>query len=175
MRQVVVGDQAVLVDQLIESSQIRPPAGSTYSGYGRDLVPFFDMHEPVGNAALMGTLESTKRGLPRHSPRTTSQHKLVPRKMHSPNRASYHDVKEQAVDKDTAVARRIPKKTIKNISTETEVFCAPGFSQSPKPEALPLPTLALMQKALAKTIASCKSASYGQTASTLTALRVTAV
>jgi hypothetical protein len=166
MRQVVVGDSSALVDQLVDSCRIRPPAGSSYTGYGRDLVPFFELHEPVGNPTMVsGPLEGHKEGQ-RSAPQPRTGHRIVPCKMHAFQPFAHTSSPAQLNRRGQDTARSPPSVRQAGI----EVFCAPGFSQSPKPEALPLPT-----RLLAKALASCKSASYESTACALTALRVAAV
>lgn len=168
MRQIIVGDHAGLVDQLVESCEIKAPASSSYTGYGRDLVPFFDMHEPVGNPNMMAPLEE-KRGCQRGSPRK------APGNRTNGNRAGSPGQRASAMDRQTPSPKRhSPRKSGKlTVELQQPAYCTPGFSQSPKPEAIPLPTFGLLQRAVAKGF-TCKSAVFQAPPAAIATLSVAA-
>jgi hypothetical protein len=186
MRQVVVGDSARLVDHLVESSQIRPPVNSTYTGAGRELVPFFTMHEAVGDASMMGSLETSasrkggnaSRGSPR---KAAGARKDASKAEPAANRNKSASPSHRRGSPSPPSARISPRKSPKPSSPQavpapSAPFRCPGFSQSPKPESVPLPTFGLLQRAVARGIvSSCKTSSFGHGVSgMLPALQVAA-
>lgn len=170
MVQVYAGDHASLVDQLISDSEIKPPSGSTYTGFGRDLVPFFDMHEATLATAnpCMAALETTatKRGAQRGSPRkvaagakskTADPATTGTRGGSPPARNGAHaERRAQPTSPGRLSPRKAGKLSVQASPASPATYFTPGFSQSPKPEMVPLPTFGLLQRAVARNITACK-------------------
>jgi hypothetical protein len=185
MVQVYAGDHSSLVDQLISDSEIKPPAGSTYTGFGRDLVPFFDMHEATLATAnpCMAALETTatKRGAQRGSPRKVAAGAKsktadpVNTNTRGGSPPARNGTNTERRTQPTSPGRLSPRKAGKlSVQASPATYFTPGFSQSPKPEMVPLPTFGLLQRAVARNITACKVSTMAGAHRMFTPLQVAA-
>lgn len=158
------GDADSLVDDLIAACETKP-APSSYTGYGRELVPYnFDCgstgpQTKSPNAVLRGPLEQTKKRASVKGARNRGEATDSPSK--SARKTARRNPEEATAVVSGSTAARQKYSNVKNGPTNMCVTVAspimktasvaaavavPSFV-SPKPEAVPLPTSSLLQRA----------------------------
>ena len=137
------GEGDLMVDALVAASQaayVNPNGGQPMPGYGRDLVPFFD---DDGNEAG-GARDATAPAAPAASKKTRRRpHKKVvppPKAMLTKNGMTY--VQQVPNPQLAAAAKPAAKAASAAGVPKGQRWAGPGFSNSPAPDALPVPVFA---------------------------------
>lgn len=138
------GEGDLMVDALVAASQaayVNPNGGQPMPGYGRDLVPFFD---DDGNEAG-GARDATAPAAPAASKKTRRKqpHKKVvppPKAVLTKNGMTY--VQQVPNPQLAAAAKPAAKAASAAGVPKGQRWAGPGFSNSPAPDALPVPVFA---------------------------------
>lgn len=140
-----MGDADGLLDCLIQACQQKPAVSTSHSGYGRELVPYFDsdfvedLH--VSNRRRSRASPPTRVGASYSAKRTT---KNIP----SGGRRVMDEAVQNFADELPALPSGMGSPMYQaGGSVDVGKLLGPGFFVSPKPEAVPLPTFGLLSRA----------------------------
>jgi hypothetical protein len=124
-------DISSAIDNLV--APVLPPRDYIYTGYGRDLVPFFsdDSSQFESESRFLQPLEA-RRG--------------SPKAVQKPKR---RQTERTARPRSGQMSPNNKMRSFAMAETSSDGgYHAPGYQSSPKPEALPLPTSSLIERAV---------------------------
>jgi len=134
------GDGEGLVDLLIAASAARP-AASSYTGYGRELVPWCD---DEAAAVCSGPLErrggsGAERKGAKHA-RGAGTFPAAPAKPINSKRSKTQQAQQPAFYQVSSTPSGPPRR-----SSSSDGYSCPSYGNSPKPEKLPMPSSRLLR------------------------------